>query len=703
MSPAKIVTVSRSGAALLLGATALSACGASQNAPADLDVTRVVLYQSGVAYLERAGRVTGDELVMPIRADQINDILTTLVVVDHNASGSTSVSLPIDDAAADRLADLPPELRDAGGLVTILHAFRGAEVAVRLDARNVRGRVVGVETIDGEPHVTLLTTGDAMVPIAIADIADVDLRSDSLATGLRRSLDHSLADGEWKPTDVTIRFSQGGTHDVTMAYVVEQPIWKPAYRAVVDGDDLLLQGWAVIDNTSGVDWTDVRLSLTAGSPISFRYDLHTPIFIERPDMSGYGVPDVANLRPPEPVASATRSRDSTRRTARGYGGAGSAAPSAAPMREMAESSDGDFYADEAWGAEEEGLAFAQIAQSGGTSADVTDVGALFRFDIPGRVTLPDQTSTMVTLVNTAIDGEDALIFQPGGAPASHSHPYRALLVDNSTPYPIQRAPIAIYRDGTFVGQGITPIVPPGESAVVSYALENRVDLSQRASSRSGEVRLTRIIDGRIHTEVEQIQATDFEARSSLDESSTLYLKVYRYNGYTLDDSSDFDEDDVQTEAGYYLVPVTLQPGAERTFTVAQSSTVNSSVDPFSSTAKQVFDAWLEGPAASERPEVAAQLEPIVEMLEELATLDQQATSLRQLRADVQARTNELRQNIQTLGDSDANAELRRTLVERLGDQDAQLEELAGQLVELSERGSVLRVMVTEGIRGITLR
>lgn len=698
MSSSKFVTVSRSSAALLFGATALSACGASQNAPADLDVTRVVLYQSGVAYLERAGRVTGEELVMPIRADQINDILTTLVVVDHNATGSTSVSLPIDDAAADRLADLPPELRDAGGLVTILHAFRGAEVAVRLDARNVRGRVVGVETIDGEPHVTLLTGGDAMVPIAIADIADVDLRSESLATGLRRSLDHSLADGEWKPTDVTIRFSQGGTHDVTMAYVVEQPIWKPAYRAVVDGDDLLLQGWAVIDNTSGVDWTDVRLSLTAGSPISFRYDLHTPIFVERPDMSGYGVPDVANLRPPEPVASATRSRN-TAGSARGY--ASSAPAAAAPMREMAES-DGDYYADDFRGAESEGLAFAQIAQAGGSSADVTDVGALFRFDIPGRVTLPDQTSTMVTLVNTAIDGEDALIFQPGGAPASHSHPYRALLVDNSTPYPIQRAPIAIYRDGTFVGQGITPIVPPGESAVVSYALENRVDLNQRASSRNGEVRLTRIVDGRIYTEVEQIQATDFEARSSLDESSTLYLKVYRYSGYTLDESAEFDEDDVQTEAGYYLVPVALEPGAERTFTVAQSSTVSSSVDPFSSSAKRVFDAWLEGPAASERPEVAAQLAPIVEMLEELATLDQEATDLRQLRADVQARTNELRQNIQTLGDSDANAELRRTLVGRLGDQDAQLEELAGQLVELSERGSVLRVMVTEGIRDITL-
>ncbi len=689
--------------AMSVAVAALPGCASRVTQPADLAVTRVVLYQSGVAYLERAGRVTGEELVMPIRADQINDILTTLVVVDHGANGSTSVSLPIDESASDRLADLPPELRDAGGLVSILHAFRGAEVAVRTNAQTVRGRVVGVETIDEEPHVTILTGGDEMVPVAIAAIDDVDLRNPSLATGLRRSLDHSLAEGDWKPTDVTIRFSQGGSHDVTMAYVVEQPIWKPAYRVVVDDDDLLLQGWAVVDNTSGVDWNDVQLSLTAGSPISFRYDLHSPIFVERPDMSGYGAPNIADLRPPTPVASARRS-SANRPTMAAE--AAPVAPSPAMVRRQADGRGYSATDDMAFGGMAEGAEYEDaweidnVQNMAGQSAEVTEVGSLFRFDIPGRVTLPDQTSTMVTLVNSNVDGEDALIFQPDAAPASHRHPYRALLIDNSTPYPIQAAPIAIYRQGTFVGQGITPLVPPDESAVVAYAIETRVDLTQRNSGRSGEVTLQRIVDGVIYTETQQIQATDFEVRSSMDEATQLYLKVFRVHGYELELGDAFDEDDVQTEANYYLIPVQLEGGDERTFSVSQVSNVRSTVDPFSPTAKRVFSAWLEGPDA--RPDVAARLAPVVEMLNELEGLERTMAETRQVRADVEARTNELRQNIRTLGDSPANAELRDTLVDRLGDQDTTLERLAGELVELSERRSVLRVLVSEALREVTL-
>ena len=47
------------------------------------------------------------------------------------------------------------------------------------------------------------------------------------------------------------------------------------------GEKALLQGWAVIDNTSGEDWSNVSLSLSSGAPISFIYDLHRPNFIQR--------------------------------------------------------------------------------------------------------------------------------------------------------------------------------------------------------------------------------------------------------------------------------------------------------------------------------------------------------------------------------------------------------------------------------------
>src|SRR5262249_10917806 len=44
----------------------------------------------------------------------------------------------------------------------------------------------------------------------------------------------------------------------------------------------LIQGWAVVDNTSDEDWQDVDLTLVAGLPVSFVHDLYTPRYIRRP-------------------------------------------------------------------------------------------------------------------------------------------------------------------------------------------------------------------------------------------------------------------------------------------------------------------------------------------------------------------------------------------------------------------------------------
>jgi hypothetical protein len=62
--------------------------------------------------------------------------------------------------------------------------------------------------------------------------------------------------------------------DVVLTYVTESPAWKPSYRVVVGKDDkVLVEGWAIVDNTSGEDWKDVRVGVGSSSALSFKYDL----------------------------------------------------------------------------------------------------------------------------------------------------------------------------------------------------------------------------------------------------------------------------------------------------------------------------------------------------------------------------------------------------------------------------------------------
>ena len=46
----------------------------------------------------------------------------------------------------------------------------------------------------------------------------------------------------------------------------------------------LLQGWAIVENTSEEDWSGVNLTLVSGRPISFTMDLYEPLYIPRPQV-----------------------------------------------------------------------------------------------------------------------------------------------------------------------------------------------------------------------------------------------------------------------------------------------------------------------------------------------------------------------------------------------------------------------------------
>ena len=82
--------------------------------------------------------------------------------------------------------------------------------------------------------------------------------------------------------DMELQLSGPGPHELKLSYVTETPSWKPSYRMVVgDGGKVTLQGWAVIDNTSGEDWKGVKLAVGSSSALSFRYDLRSLRMVQR--------------------------------------------------------------------------------------------------------------------------------------------------------------------------------------------------------------------------------------------------------------------------------------------------------------------------------------------------------------------------------------------------------------------------------------
>jgi hypothetical protein len=74
---------------------------------------------------------------------------------------------------------------------------------------------------------------------------------------------------------------------VLLTYVTEAPAWKPSYRVVVGArGKLMLEGWAIVDNTTSEDWKGVLVGVGASSALAFRYDLWSVRQVDRDLLQG---------------------------------------------------------------------------------------------------------------------------------------------------------------------------------------------------------------------------------------------------------------------------------------------------------------------------------------------------------------------------------------------------------------------------------
>ena len=138
------------------------------------------------------------------------------------------------------------------------------------------------------------------------DVRQVDLHSlaavQLLDATLKRDLDFYLKtqlSAKKKDARTFTFFAQGqGQRTIRVSYTLEAPVWKATYRILLgeEGKLPMIQGWAVVDNTTDEDWDAVALSLVAGLPVSFQHDLYTPRYIRRPVVE---VEETTGVLPPE--------------------------------------------------------------------------------------------------------------------------------------------------------------------------------------------------------------------------------------------------------------------------------------------------------------------------------------------------------------------------------------------------------------------
>ena len=259
-----------------------------------LPITRVVLFKHGVAYFQRTGDVQDNQLLeLDFKASQMNDVLKSLTALDFGGGSFSALSYDSEEPLERRLQELNIRVPERGAIAAFLDLLRGARVGLPRGSETLEGVVVGIEEVARqqgemvirEPHLALLADGGKLVRVPLLEVDELSFLDESVQRDLKALLDILFSGLRKDRKRLSIQTLGDGKRQVSLGYVVEAPVWKTSYRIILPektSDESLLQGWALVDNTTEDDWNAVELSLVAGLPISFVHDLYTPRYRQRP-------------------------------------------------------------------------------------------------------------------------------------------------------------------------------------------------------------------------------------------------------------------------------------------------------------------------------------------------------------------------------------------------------------------------------------
>jgi hypothetical protein len=655
---------------------------ADEPSTAELPVTRVVLFNSGVGFFEHNGKVDGtQQVVLKFGTDEINDLLKSIVLQDLGGGQVSAVTYDAREPLLRTLKTFTIDLTRAPTLADLLQQVRGQRIQVETP-QPIDGVILGIETrrvADGDAVVDKqflnLKTDGGLRSVAMDSIVQSKLLDKKLNAELDEALALLATARSMDKKNVTLQFRGEGNRDVRVGYIQETPVWKASYRLVLNGDKPpFLQGWAIVENTGEQDWKEVKLSLVSGRPISFIMDLYEPLFVERPtvvpeefaglkprvhgqDLGGY-VPLVDTI-------TNTTAHDK-KVPARGGGGAfgfggGFGGGGVGGGRTKSEEPT------------EKAAAPLDPSQGVATAADAGDIGELFRYEIKTPVTLARHKSAMLPIVNAPVEGKKISIYNQA---VQAKHPYNGFRLTNSTDLHLLQGPITVFDGGEFAGDAQIEDVPPGGKRLVSYAIDLDVEVAPELQARPDELASMSIAKGALKLTHQRTRRQQYTVKNSSDQKKTVLIEQPIDTAWQLVSP----KEPAEKTRDLYRFEVAVEPGKSAKLEVEQQQKV----------AEQVVLSTLDSPAVLAFATTAAKLNPAAaKALQKAAELkntrDAAIAEVARVQSQIKSIETEQSRIRQNLPQLDRAGTLYGRYVKKLAEQEDEIEGLRKQYEALNEK------------------
>ena len=639
--------------------------------PADLPLSSITLYASGVGHFRHAGPVpAGGQVTLSLTAEELNDALKSLTVgglsAPGGASGGVSVSYPGQAGIEERLASFGVDVRGVDSRFALLRRLRGVPVSVTTGGGDrFGGRVLAVEertSVTGETSTTrrvlTLVSDDGLLDVDPEKVRGLKIDDERLAGELRAAMELLAGQRDSSRKPLTLTFARAA-EDARVSYLAEAPLWKLSYRLDLSGDTPRLQGWAVVDNTSDRDWDGVEVTLVSGRPVSFVQDLYTPEYLQRPVVrperfAGLVPQEHAQGDTPSLLMEAERAPMKRSRVA-------------APMAAAAElDAAGGFVGGQP----------APAAQAG-------DLGELFAYRLDEPVTLGRGDSAMLPVLDGEVQAEPVSVYNAG---VLGGHPMRGVRLTNTTPLKLDAGPVTVLDgDGgraAYAGDARLGFTSPGDERLITYAVDLEVTATTDEATRS--TRAGAAFDrGVLVIRVRERRERRFGFRNAAGEDRDLLVEVPRLSGYELLDAPEGTSGGgaVEETAELYRFPVVAPAGGSVELVATQARTRSERVSLV-----RLDGAGLDRLAVGGglEPGVKASLQEAAQRRRAVAEAERAVAELDAERDRIAEEQKRIRENLQPL---DRDSELRQRYVKLLGEQE---DRLAGIVAERAEAAAEAR-------------
>lgn len=602
---------------------------------ADLPVREVILYKHGVGYFQRSGELKpGETARLEFKADDMDDVLKSLTITDRAGGKIDGIRYDASEPLEKRLRAFPFSTTGNTSMAGFLDSLKGARIELRFGPEIIAGTIVsarlavGSEKSPEHETVTLLTDGGEIRTLDLGSAGWVKF-SDAKLQGLLKDYLAVLNGARSKDRrSVYIDSSAAAARQLAVRYMTPAAVWKSSYRLILGAQgEPILEGWAIVDNTSGDDWNGVQLSVVSGRPISFISKLYEPRYVERQQ---------ADLAENAPVAP------------RVFGGAMGGVPQQRAMAMAAAPP-----ASKAMAAE---LAPSTVSQA----TETREIGDLFEYSFSSPVTVKQGESTMLPFVQQKVNARKLLIYTENMG----VNPMNAAELINSTGKTLDGGPITVYDAGAYAGEALVETFKAADKRLISYGIDLGTRVSTAWDSSREDVREIHSKRGMLTTRAAVEETRTYTIRNVDAKEKTLIIEHAQRQGYRL-----VNQKPAETTANAYRFEVKLPASVATTFAVKEERAYDQTTAITSAT-PDVIVVWLQNKTLSEVGR--RQLEQIAQTKRAIA--DQDAV-LRNTQAELtslaqdQERT---RQNIQSLNGVAGQQDLVQQYARQLASAEARL-------------------------------